>query len=66
MTPADAERAVKEIEAETGLPSADPIRHGVAKLVKAAEMALSLRRPVLRNGSFMKKNGKRLAREMAR
>jgi uncharacterized NAD-dependent epimerase/dehydratase family protein len=48
MTAVDADRAAKKIEDETGLPSADPIRHGAAKLVQAAEKALGLRPPVLR------------------
>jgi uncharacterized NAD-dependent epimerase/dehydratase family protein len=35
MEPAAAEDAVAELEARTGLPAADPIRHGAAKLLAA-------------------------------
>jgi uncharacterized NAD-dependent epimerase/dehydratase family protein len=44
MTDADAERAMKKIEADTGLPAADPIRHGVDKLVQAMIRALDLKK----------------------
>lgn len=44
MTRADAQRAVKDIETETGLPSADPIRDGVEKLVKAVIKTFFTRR----------------------
>jgi hypothetical protein len=33
MSAADAERALKETEQRFGMPSVDPVRHGVAKLV---------------------------------
>jgi len=45
MLPAEADRAAREIEAETGLPAEDPIRHGTYKLVAAVEKALNLPRP---------------------
>lgn len=42
----DAEAAddVRRIEAETGLPASDPIRHGAGKLVDAVEKALTIMR----------------------
>ncbi|MBA2479205.1 MAG: DUF1611 domain-containing protein [Planctomycetes bacterium] len=43
MTDADADRAAKKLEDETGLPAEDPIRHGSAKLVRAAADALGLK-----------------------
>jgi uncharacterized NAD-dependent epimerase/dehydratase family protein len=48
MTDSQAGHATKQIEDETGLPAADPIRHGALKLVKAVEKALELRKPVLK------------------
>jgi len=45
MSPADADRAARQIEDDTGLPAADPIRHGTDKLVAAVERALRLTRP---------------------
>jgi uncharacterized NAD-dependent epimerase/dehydratase family protein len=36
----EAMRAMKRIEDETGLPAADPIRHGVEKLVRAVEKSV--------------------------
>jgi uncharacterized NAD-dependent epimerase/dehydratase family protein len=44
MSDAEAARAARKIEDETGLPAEDPIRHGTAKLVRAAERALGLKR----------------------
>jgi len=38
MEPADADAAVAELGARTGLPAADPIRHGVGKLWEAVRM----------------------------
>ena len=35
LTPAEAERAVAATAAETGLPTADPVRHGAATLAQA-------------------------------
>jgi len=35
MSDAEAERAVKDTEAETGLPACDPVRHGAGKLADA-------------------------------
>jgi uncharacterized NAD-dependent epimerase/dehydratase family protein len=43
MTNAEADRAATKIEAETGLPAADPIRHGCDKLVRALERMLKLK-----------------------
>jgi uncharacterized NAD-dependent epimerase/dehydratase family protein len=37
-----ADRAAKSLEDETGLPAADPIRHGCGKIVRASVDALSL------------------------
>jgi len=37
---AEAEKAVQEIERETGLPACDPIRHGAGKLAEAVEREL--------------------------
>jgi uncharacterized NAD-dependent epimerase/dehydratase family protein len=51
MSDDEAERATKQIEAETGLPAADPIRHGAGKLVRATEAALSLKRPTAKKAS---------------
>ncbi|HYF49642.1 MAG TPA: DUF1611 domain-containing protein [Planctomycetota bacterium] len=48
MTDDEAERAMRKLEDETGLPAADPIRHGPEKLVRATEKALGLKRPVLK------------------
>src|SRR5205085_4716876 len=42
LTPAEADKAVAEIERETGLPACDPIRHGAAKLAEAVERALKI------------------------
>ena len=41
LTGAQAAQAARRIEAETGLPAADPIRDGVAKLVKAVKPILN-------------------------
>jgi len=40
---AAALRAARKIEDQTGLPAADPIRHGAGKLVDAAEKALRIK-----------------------
>lgn len=48
MKPEAVARAVRQIEAETGLPAEDPVRHGVQKLMKAVENALHLKRFVLK------------------
>lgn len=48
LSDAEATRITKQIEDETGLPAADPIRHGPEKLVRATERALELKRPVLK------------------
>jgi uncharacterized NAD-dependent epimerase/dehydratase family protein len=40
MSDSEAERAMHEIESETGLPACDPIRHGCAKLVDALSRIL--------------------------
>jgi uncharacterized NAD-dependent epimerase/dehydratase family protein len=42
MSDSDAARAVQSIEAETGLPAEDPVRHGCTKLVSASVKALGL------------------------
>jgi uncharacterized NAD-dependent epimerase/dehydratase family protein len=44
MSDAEAARAASRLEDETGLPAEDPIRHGTAKLVRAAVGALGLKR----------------------
>jgi uncharacterized NAD-dependent epimerase/dehydratase family protein len=40
MTEAEAARVTKQIEAQTGLPACDPIRHGAEKLARAVEPVL--------------------------
>ncbi len=42
MTPADAETAIRRIQDDTGLPTADPIRTGVGDLWRAIRAALGL------------------------
>jgi uncharacterized NAD-dependent epimerase/dehydratase family protein len=48
MTDAAAAKAMKKIEDQTGLPAADPIRHGPGKLMSATIKALKLK-PVIKS-----------------
>jgi len=42
MSADEADRAVREIAARTGLPAADPVRHGCRELLAAVRRQISL------------------------